>query len=540
MSEAAAFDQLAQEFFAVWFRFHPDAALRAGVADLGASLPAQADDDQAALGNWLATLIVALEECDYAALDAARQIDLQLLFALARVEHREMLERDWRHRDPVRFLPLEAIHQLTLLRPDGLRDALSTLLIAVPAHLRLALAQLKPMAALVPAVLVRASIDAAEDGRRYLRALCRSRWLRSHCHGCGELESQAEAAGEALRHYAAALGREVAPMSAGEAGCGGEHLRFLLRHRHLLDVDLSACAPLLERLALDCETRLARLPAAASALSRSPEKAATRDLLRAECEAMAERVERTLGLRLPAVPLRIAGGPACPGRGDGQLDYVPDLNDAVGVLYIPDGDAPCMGDLAPADLRLRCARLGWGGRHLLTFGGGMAARSLARRFAAAESLSGGWALYLDRRLFDLAGTVAEQRAALRRRRQAIAAARVDLDLHLGHIDATVAAERLHPSPRPTATASSRLHQVARIVRHPGDALAAVLGWQCIEAAAALDDDPEATLSSHQRLLGQGPIPLSLAMTHALGEARWQAVLRATGVGGDARVAPAAD
>ncbi len=38
MSEAAAFDQLAQEFFDVWFRFHPDAALRAGVADFGALL----------------------------------------------------------------------------------------------------------------------------------------------------------------------------------------------------------------------------------------------------------------------------------------------------------------------------------------------------------------------------------------------------------------------------------------------------------------------------------------------------------------------
>jgi len=537
MSEAAAFDQLAQEFFDVWFRFHPDAALRAGVADFGALLPAQADDDQAALGNWLETLIVALEEFDYAALDPARQIDLQLMFALARVEHREMLERDWRHRDPVRFLPLTAIHQLTLLRPEGMRDALSALLTAVPAYLRLALAQLQPMAALVPAVLVQESIEAAEDGQRYLRALCRSRWLRSHCHGCGELESQAETAGEALRQYAAALGREIAPVSAGNAGCGAEHLRFLLRHRHLLDVDPLVCVHLLEQLAAECEARLAHLPAPATASRRSSQQAAPRDLLRAECGAMAERVERTLGISMPPVPLRIAGGPACPRPGDGRIHYVPDLSNAEGVLYIPDGDEPCMGDSTPAEMRLRCSSLGWGGRHALTFSGGMAARSLARRLSAADTLSGGWALYLGRQLFEATGNDAERRAALLRRRQAIAAARVDLDLHCGNIDAAAAAARMQQPSEPPK--SNPLHQVAQVVRHPGDALAVVLGWQLIEAAAALDGGPEAAVL-HQRLLGQGAIPLPLAMTYAVGETHWQAALSAAGIGANASAHHAAE
>ena len=533
MSEAAAFDELAQEFFGVWFRFHPDAALRAGVADFGALLPAQTDDDLAALGNWLETLIVALEEFDYAALDAARQIDLQLMFALARVEHREMLERDWRHRDPMRFLPLTAIHQLTLLRPDGMRDALSALLTAVPAHLRLALAQLQPMAALVPSVLVRASIEAAEDGRRYLRALSRSSWLRSHCHGCGELETQAETAGEALRQYAAALAREIAPVAAVNAGCGDGHLRFLLRHRHLLDVDPRACAPLLERLAAQCEERLATSrPEPVQRPQGSAEKTVLRELLRAECGAMAERVERTLDIRLPPVPLHIAGGPVCPRPGDGRVDYVPDLHNGEGVLYIPDGDERGFRDPTAADLRLRCSRLGWGGRHALTFGGGMAARSLARRLAAADTLSGGWALYLDRQLFEATGDAAERHAALLRRRRAIAAARVDLELHGGEIDATEAAARLQQPSEPHA--SNPLHQVARVVRHPGDALAVVLGWQLIEAAAALDGGPKPAIL-HQRLLGQGAIPLSLAMTHAVGETHWQAVLRAGGIGFDARV-----
>jgi len=200
------------------------------------------------------------------------------------------------------------------------------------------------------------------------------------------------------------------------------------------------------------------------------------------------------------------------------------------VLYIPDGDEPPMGEATPAEMRLRCSSLGWGGRHALTFSGGMPARSLARRLAAADTLSGGWALYLERRLFVATDDDAERHAALLRRRQAIAAARVDLDLHCGTIDATAAAARMQALSQ--SSVSNSLHQVAQVVRHPGDALAVVLGWQLIEAAAARDGGPEAAVL-HQRLLGQGAIPLSLVMTHAVGDTHWQAALSAVGLGSDA-------
>ena len=74
-----------------------------------------------------------------------------------------------------------------------------------------------------------------------------------------------------------------------------------------------------------------------------------------------------------------------------------------------------------------------------------------------------------------------------------------------------------------------MHRLAQIVRHPGAALAEVLGWQLIEAAASLDGGREARVL-HQRLLGQGPIPLALALREALGETHWQAAWRAAGFG----------
>ena len=107
MSEAAAaFDELISEYYKVWFRFHPLAAIFAGVTGYEGLLEADGDDDIGALASWLSNLLVGLEELDFAALDPDRQLDMQLLFGAAMVEHRILLECDWRHRDPAKYLPL--------------------------------------------------------------------------------------------------------------------------------------------------------------------------------------------------------------------------------------------------------------------------------------------------------------------------------------------------------------------------------------------------------------------------------------------------
>ena len=46
--------------------------------------------------------MVGVEAMDYFALDADRQLDMQWLFGTAQAEHYALLERDWRHRDPIR------------------------------------------------------------------------------------------------------------------------------------------------------------------------------------------------------------------------------------------------------------------------------------------------------------------------------------------------------------------------------------------------------------------------------------------------------
>jgi hypothetical protein len=523
MPESAAFDALAREFFSVWFRFHPEAALATGVGDYGNLLVPQSDDEHAALGSWLETLIVALEELDFTALDRNRRLDAELMFSLARVEHQALLERDWRRRDPLRFLPLTEIHHLTLLRPPRMRDDLLALLEAIPAHLRLAITQLMPMAELIPPPLVAAAIDAAAAGPAYLRQLTRSRWLKAHCHGTAELESAAETASAALVQFAATLRTDIAPRACAPSGCGAEHLGFVLRHRHRLEVAPADCEALLSALAQTLAQAAEGARPAAPGAGKTP-AASPAEGLGAEC-ARQQALLRTRALcSLPAAPLRVSGGPACPRPGAAApapatwllpdlpgVDYVPDLTRGQGTLYTADGNSACALDATVA--RLRCLQLGWGGRHTLTFAGGMLARSLPRLLAGGASLTRGWPLALA----ELIGDDADGLPAadvLAAQQGAVTHAMLELDLHLGRVGPAAARQRAAALGDPDCI-------LAGLIRNPGDALAAVLGWQLIRAArarlAAAAGAAFDVRDFHDALLAHGPIPCALALAATHGE-----------------------
>jgi hypothetical protein len=367
------------------------------------------------------------------------------------------------------------------------------------------------MAELIPPPLVTAAIEAADAAPGYLRALTRSGWLRAHCHGTGEIEAAAEAAATALRQYAAGLRQAIAPRAAGPCGCGAEHLGFLLRHRHRLAVSPEACAPLLDRLA---QTLDAPLDTDAIADTTAGEG------LGAECARQATLLREAGLLTLPASPLRVAGGPARPAQGmvgadsgwphpaaaGVGVDYVPDLVRGQGTLYVaetsPRGDVP-----RPAAPRLCCLGLGWGGLHSLMFAGGMTARSLPRLLAGGVSLSQGWPLSLLDQI-----PLLDDAAVRRARRAAVAHARLDLDLHLGRLDLAGARAR-------AAEHGDADVVLAGLIRSPGDSLAAVLGWQLIDAARrrrVADGAAAAELRRfHDGLVAHGPIPASAALAACL-------------------------
>lgn len=215
------------------------------------------------------------------------------------------------------------------------------------------------------------------------------------------------------------------------------------------------------------------------------------------------------------MPLRVVGGPVCPRpRHLGRVDYVADLLGGRGFLYLPDGEQA--SGPTPAQMLIRCFNEGWGGMHLLTFAGGMPARSVPRRLAGSSSLSGGWSLYFAEHLANRPGVSAdEQRAVLLGRRRAVVAAAVDLGLHMGDLSADQGVERLRAEGWDAAAA---LDDVAAIVQHPGDALARVLGWQPIRRVRDVraQEDGFDQRRFHDQLVTLGPVPLTVVLRYNLG------------------------
>lgn len=65
------------------------------------------------------------------------------LQAQVQIEQHGLLERDWCRRDPVRYLPINALYQLTVLPEADFASAFNARLMQIPAYLRGARAHLR-------------------------------------------------------------------------------------------------------------------------------------------------------------------------------------------------------------------------------------------------------------------------------------------------------------------------------------------------------------------------------------------------------------
>ena len=166
-------------------------------------------------------------------------------------------------------------------------------------------------------------------------------------------------------------------------------------------------------------------------------------------------------------------------------------------------------------MRWGCFEQTWGGGHLFAFAAKESGWRLPRRFCAAASLTGAWSIYFRDRLGPMGLLEPEERLQnLLSKRGAIERGLLDLDLHTGDIEASQAQARLADLPGSDAT------DLVRVARHPGDALAGVLGWLLLvkarkqqEARVGAGFDERAF---HNGLLGYGTIPLPLILEQELG------------------------
>jgi len=250
------FDALVTEYYGAWFRYHPEAAVDCGVEGYSDKLTPFDDDDMGALASLNAKILASLDEFDFDALEPGQQTDYKLLYGSALIERNELMSHDWRHRDPVRYLPVNAIYQLTVRPVENFTQSLCARVEQIPSYLRSARTHVGMTPERIPKLWLESAIIEARQGVIYFRELINHPKVSRAATSKSRLGNMLDKAAAALDEFARFLEGDIAPQAKGDFACGREHFEQLLHYRHSLDLDSEQLMAFGERLFAETERDL--------------------------------------------------------------------------------------------------------------------------------------------------------------------------------------------------------------------------------------------------------------------------------------------
>ncbi|MCU7843612.1 MAG: DUF885 family protein [Candidatus Thiodiazotropha sp. (ex Monitilora ramsayi)] len=526
MTKGAEFDALVSDFYRVWFRFHPVAAIYAGVAGYEGLLDPDGDDDVGALSHLLSNLLVSLKELDYDDLDPDRQLDLQLIYGAVMIEHRVLLEHDWRHRDPAKYLPLRLLQELVVRQPERLCEALMGILEKTPNYLRDARGRLTELPGLVSTLWLADALEMAEKGVPWLKRLGRDLpQTKECCADQGKLQALSGQAAEAIEDYKVRLIKDMTPIASGTADCGANLLGWLLKHRDQLSFTADDALVYAQKRLQQCYAALEQQGLTLQDLKSLEGEKLSGDARIQAYHAEAETLRSFLQAEslLPVIeqPMEFQVTDGC----FRQPDCGSYLRSEQGGIFLVPHDQQVGGGETLSAIRMRSLYGGWAGRHYLAWAGDVPAHSLIRQLNPSAAFKRGWAHYMSR-VLEARGYFSEaDRVVINQRRLALAEqAVVDLQFHAGEINSRQALERLKVLSDIPCWAEVSLTAISR---RPSDAFMALLGADLIELLAGrlMREQPEMTLMAfHEALLAHGAVALPLVVKRAFGKDAWEEAL----------------
>jgi uncharacterized protein (DUF885 family) len=546
----AAFDELLRSYYRAWFRYHPEAAVDAGVPGYAHRLTPFTEEDMGALVCLNDELAVSLEEVDPTQLDADRRIDYWLARGAVGLENQRLLAVDPQRPDPMRMVPVNAIYQLTIRPVEDFATALLARLEAIPDHLAAAHDFLVPRASLVPRLWAESAAMAASHGVEFLRALPAHPKLAGVA-GRGHLPEALAQASRALTGYAEFLRRDVVPGASGSVACGAPHFEQLLGQRHFLDVDIDQLYDFGQRLAAETETEL---KAACRALVGTDDMAAALAFVRREHpkreELLAVYRQQMQAARafvaardLVTLPVRecleVVDTPVFLRHQipfAAYCDPAPNDPEQHGYYYVtPPADDAELAEHDLVGIGHTCVHEAWPGHHLHFVSTNLnpVARSLPRLLNASAACYEGWALYSEQLMHEqgFLDRPESRFVLLRDRLWRALRILIDIDLHTRGLAPEQAAERL--SRQLGFAPSQALAEVTWYSRAPTVPLGYATGWAVIGALRRRAVGETMTLKSfHDELLSAGAIALPLAIGRAFGDAQWAVVRGELFAGGE--------
>ncbi len=531
------FERLRDRYYRAWFRYHPEAAVDLGVQGYADQLTPYADDDVGALFSLNEKLLDSLEELDHSELDPDQQIDAQILVGAAVLEIEALSEHDWRHRDPQRYLPLNAIYQLTIRDIDDFAAALLGRLSAIPAYLRGARQVLLEDPEQIPPLWLESSVVAAESGMNYLRGLTENPKVLDVGKRHRKLNDLVNQGIDALHNFAGFLQNDLAPKAGGDFACGRKRFEMLLELRHFLDVDAGQLhalgAELFEHTSRDLEKVSRKLsgdgdvdavmakiqgdhPTSHTLIHsyRVQMNAAREFLTRKNLVTLPERetltvVETPLFLR-HEIPFAAYMEPA------------PDDVNQHGYYYVTPADRPkTLAEHNYVGLMSTCAHEAYPGHHLqfVTANFNPVARTFPRLLNPSATMYEGWALYCEQMMREQGFLDKPEHEFILLRDRLWRAMRIMIDVEIHTRGATLAEASERMQRQLGFPASQAMADVTWYSRSPTVPLGYATGWSLINAARdhCRARDPGFDLRTfHDRLLSGGSIALSLVLRRVFG------------------------
>ncbi len=525
---ATTFDELVSEYYRIWFRFHPLAAVFASVPGYEGLLTADGDDEIGALSSLISNLLVGLKELDYDALDPDRQLDLQLVYGSALVEHRLLLEQDWRYRDPAHYLPLQQLQEVVIRQPERLCDALMGALEKTPNYLRDARGKLMERPGLVSTLWLADALETLERGIPWLKRLDHDiPQGRECCADKGRMQSLCSQSVEALSDFQQQLINDLVPIASGSADCGVELLGWLLRHRDQMAIDVEQAMRYVRGRRERTTERLASLGGLETVIDQvdgeprlmGDERIQT---YRDEARKLKGFLQQEALLPDPGQPLEFRVTDHCFKQPDCG-SYL--RTDQGGIFLIPH-DRQVDGGETRSEIRMRILYASWAGRHCLAWAGGVPAHSLVRQINSSAAFKRGWTHYFSRILEDRGYFDEKDQAQLELRRLILVEqACIDMEFHAGHIDSQQALQRLKALSKVPCWAEVSLTAISR---RPTDAFMALLGADLLALLIQQQQvqyPNKSLLTLHETLLAHGAVALPLVVRRACGAAIWEQSLK---------------
>jgi len=533
------YNDLIELYYRTWFRFHPEDAVDLGIEGYSGRLTPFGDDDIGALVALHEKLINTIDELDTSALDEDQQIDLRLMYGQALIESKQLVEQDWRLRDPTKFLPVNAIYQLTVRPVRDRGTALRERLQAIPGYLRSARGYLQSEPERIPPIWLEAAIAEASEGVTYLRDLRHHPLLQNY-----RLGKELDTAAQALQEFVGFLEKNIGLHAQGDFACGRDLFELLLTQRHGLDVNADDLRRFGETLFADVAAQLRQVTLqlqgnddiAALTTRIQQQYRPQHDLLtiyKEQMQAAHDFVKDQHLVSLPATEhLHVVETPAFLRH---QIPFAaywnPMPTDPAQTAYYyvtPPQDEESWGEHNLLSLQHTSVHEAWPGHHLqfVTANSRSTARSLPRLINTSATLYEGWALYSEQLMLEQ-GFLREpesQFVLLKDRLWRALRIMLDVDLHVHSQNLAVAAQSMQT--HLGFSHAQALGELSWYTQSPTVPMGYATGWALINTARTRMQAITADFNLchfHDQLLSAGSIGLPWVIRRVFGEPLWSSV-----------------